>query len=113
MQPNDSKHTPGPWAWDGYSLRPANADPDTHAVHTVIGAEHFGWGFVMSDPAKTRAESAANLALIAAAPELLEAARAAEAVLGRQKWCSGSTDPEAVALSKLRAAIAKAGGSHA
>lgn len=44
---------------------------------------------------------------------LLEAARAAEAVLGRQKWLAGSTDPEAIALFKLRAAIAKATGEAA
>lgn len=43
--------------------------------------------------------------------QLLDAARAAEAVLGRQKWIEGSTDPEAVALFNLRAAIAKATGS--
>lgn len=43
--------------------------------------------------------------------QLLDAARATEAVLGRQKWLAGSTDPEAVALFKLRAAIAKATGS--
>lgn len=42
---------------------------------------------------------------------LLDAARAAEVVLGRQKWIEGSTDPEAVALVKLRAAIAMASGS--
>lgn len=42
--------------------------------------------------------------------QLLDATRAAEAVLGRQKWIEGSTDPEAVALSKLRDAIAKATG---
>lgn len=42
--------------------------------------------------------------------QLLDAARAAEAVLGRQKWLEGSTDPEAVALSKLRAAIATTTG---
>lgn len=43
--------------------------------------------------------------------QLLDAARAAEAILGRQKWVEGSTDPEAVALFKLRAAVAKATGS--
>jgi hypothetical protein len=42
--------------------------------------------------------------------QLLDATRAAEAVLGRQKWIEGSTDPEAVALSKLRDAIVKATG---
>lgn len=45
--------------------------------------------------------------------QLLDAARAAEAVLGRQKWIAASTDPEAVALFKLQDAIAKASGSTA
>jgi len=42
--------------------------------------------------------------------ELLDAARAAEAVLGRQQWRQDSPDPEAVALRLLRAAIARADG---
>lgn len=39
---------------------------------------------------------------------LLDAAQAAEAVLARGRWIEGSTDPEAVALWKLRAAIGHA-----
>jgi hypothetical protein len=108
--PRPASHTPGPWTWDGYSLRAAAPNPDNHAVHTIIDAECIGWGFVAADPTATRAESTGNLALIAAAPELLEAAHAAEAVLGKQKWLEGSTDPEAGALRQLRAAIAKATG---
>lgn len=105
-----SAHTPGPWTWDGYSLRPTTPDPDNHAVHTIIDAEQIGWGFVASDRAATRAESAANLALIAAAPDLLDAARAAAAILDRQKWRAEGLDghPQAAALRALRAAISKA-----
>lgn len=110
---SDTKHTPGPWIWDGYCLKPANLDPCNHSVHTIIEAEIIGWGFLCSDHATSRAESNANLALIAAAPDLFDAAKAAEAVLAKQKCFEASTDPEAVALFKLRAAIAKAGGSHA
>lgn len=44
----------------------------------------------------------------ALAASLLDAAQAAEAVLARGRWIEGSTDPEAVALWKLRAAIAQA-----
>ena len=47
------------------------------------------------------------------ATDLLEAARAAEAVFARQKWLTDSPDPEAVALFKLRAAIARATGGAA
>lgn len=103
-------HTPGPWKWDGYSLRPTNPDPEHSAVHTIIDAENTGLGFTGSDYKATIAESDANLALIAAAPQLLDAARAAAAVFSRQKWLKGSTDPEAVALATLVAAIACAEG---
>lgn len=103
-----AKHTPGPWGWNGYALRPANPNPDLHAVHTILEVENFAYGFVCSDRDATAAEDDTNRRLIAAAPELLEAAKAAESVLGKQKWLEGSTDPEAVALYKLRAAIANA-----
>lgn len=53
-------------------------------------------------------EKVANELLHAAAPDLLKAAQAAEAVLAKQNWRDDSTDPEAVALRMLRAAIAKA-----
>ncbi|THF61428.1 hypothetical protein E6C76_20315 [Pseudothauera nasutitermitis] len=101
-------HTPGPWMWDRYVLVPAEPDPDRHAIHTILIAEHQGFGFVGSKLPDALAENDANMALLAAAPQLLDAARAAEAVLGRQGWLASSTDPEAVALSKLRAAIATA-----
>ncbi|MGQ0710889.1 MAG: hypothetical protein ACT4NV_14220 [Rhodoferax sp.] len=108
-----AQHTPGPWVWDGYSLRPANPDSANYAVHTIIEAEHIGWGFAVADRAATRAESDANQALIAAAPDLIDATLAAEAVLAKGRWIKGSTDPESVALWKLRAAIAKATGGAA
>lgn len=50
----------------------------------------------------------ANEQLIIAAPALLAAAREAEAILSSGRWIEGSKDPEAVALWKLRAALAKA-----
>jgi hypothetical protein len=81
-------------------------DYPTSAV-SVILSEDGCYGFVGSDLDATTAEDKANRVLIAASPDLLDAARAAEAVLGLQKWLAGSTDPEAVALYKLRAAIAK------
>lgn len=101
-------HTPGPWQWDHYVLLPVELDPDKHAINTILIAEHTGFGFLDSNLDAGLAENDANLALIAAAPQLLDAARAAEAVLARQGWLASSTDPEAVALGKLRAAIATA-----
>lgn len=50
----------------------------------------------------------ANARLIAASPDLYAAAVLAEAVLACGKWVEGSTDPEAVALRALRAAIERA-----
>jgi hypothetical protein len=50
------------------------------------------------------------LPLVAAAPDLLDAARLAEAVLARDQWRDDAPDPEAVALRALRAAIASAEG---
>lgn len=109
-----ARHTPGPWVWtDSHTLRPADPDPENCAVHTILNLETSGYGFLQSDHRATRAELDADHLLIATVPELLEAAQAAEAVLGRQKWLVGSTDPEAIALFKLRAAIAKATGSAA
>lgn len=66
-------HTPGPWKWNGYSLRPENPNPDAHAVHTILEVDTFAYGFVDSDLAATTAECAANRALIEAAPDLLDA----------------------------------------
>ncbi|RQZ14040.1 hypothetical protein DIE15_19185 [Burkholderia sp. Bp9031] len=103
------RHTPGPWVWDNYCLRPAVAEPDVSAVHTILEAEWLGWGYLGSDQNQTSAESAANQVLIAASPDLFDAAVAAERVLARMGWRADNTfDPEAIALAKLRAAITKA-----
>lgn len=66
-------HTPGPWKWDGYSLRPASPDPDTHAVHTILEVDNFAYGFIASELSATIAEDNANRALIEAAPVMLDA----------------------------------------
>ncbi len=65
-------HTPGPWKWDGYSLRPVNPDPDAHAVHTILEVDNFAYGFIASELAATIAEDNANRALIEAAPVMLD-----------------------------------------
>lgn len=109
--PRGARHTPGPWHWVGSSrLEPVEPDYPTSAV-SVILSEDGCYGFVGSDPGATLAEDRANHALIAAAPDLLDAARAAEAFLGRQGWTGAPTGPAAVALSKVRGAIAKATGA--
>ncbi|CAB3783116.1 hypothetical protein LMG28688_01582 [Paraburkholderia caffeinitolerans] len=112
---SELKHTPGPWKWEGYNLYPVEpnpaCEPQHYAVHTILTAEYIGWGFLCSDHEQTSAESNANQLLIAACPDLLDAAIAAEATLARGRWIEGSTDPEAIALFKLREAIAKATGA--
>lgn len=93
------KHTPGPWRAEEWSC---------HAATTVL----------VDDPsvctgkrAIAECESEDDARAVAALPEFVDAAIAAEAVLARGRWIEGSTDPEAVALHKLRAALAKATGA--
>ena len=50
----------------------------------------------------------ANERLIAAAPDMHQAASAAEALLTRQKWKPSEHTPEGAVLMSLRAALAKA-----
>lgn len=66
------QHTPGPWHWDGNTLMPVNPDPSKSHVHTILDADG-GYGFLGSANAKTLAELDADRALLAAAPDLLEA----------------------------------------
>ena len=90
------KHTPGPWARAGH--RQIAQVSGTDLPMTICEVWSGGVGIEQAD---------ANERLIAASPDLFEAARAAEAILSRGRWIMGSTDPEAVALWKLRAALAK------
>lgn len=90
-------HTRGPWRAVAYSCHAATTilvdDPTTFTGKRTV-AEF---------------ETEADARIGAALPELLDAAQAAEAILARGRWVEGSTDPEAVALWKLRAALNKAG----
>lgn len=108
-------HTPGPWMWDDNTLRPANPNPDTSSVHSILDAEG-GYGFLGSDVQKTIAELDADRVLIAAAPELLKA-------LQRLHACMQAQDLEAEAkrptedeyqacMAAAAAAIAKATGQQ-
>ncbi len=69
-----SKHTPGPWVWDGNTLKPAQPDPERSAVHSILDAEG-GYGFLGSKVSATMAELDADRQLISAAPELLAVAQ--------------------------------------
>lgn len=103
---DQAKHTPGPWKWDGYSLRPVELNPDAHAVHTILEVDTFAYGFVDSDLAATLAEDAANRALIEAAPDLLSSLREALKIVDAYRRVSGG-DGDITAMN-ARAAIAKA-----
>lgn len=89
-----SAHTPGPW--------------EAHAFHqndTVTGAEYVQVAHVFGPtgglPLKAEAERHANAALIAAAPDLLEALEA----ISR----AGTLNDQSV-IDQMRDAIAKAKG---
>jgi hypothetical protein len=94
------RHTPGPWKWDGRALVPVNPDPARNAVHTIV-VDDGGSGFLGADRAATQAELDADLALIAAAPELLAALEAL-----RNASCIALEGSAALAVADV--AIAKA-----
>lgn len=91
--------TPGPW--HEHSHR--QIGPDAGIVCEVWSA--IGWG----DSAI--AEADANVLLIAAAPELYEAVRKAEALLTKHKFQATPYTAEGTLLLSLRAALAKVGGA--
>lgn len=98
-------HTPGPWMWDDNTLRPANPNPDTSSVHSILDAEG-GYGFLGSDVQKTIAELDADRVLIAAAPELLEALQRL------LSWEIARLPVRSEDIAFARAAVAKATGQQ-
>lgn len=68
--PRFAAHTPGPWRWDGISLRAATPDPDHSAVHTILEAEG-GCGYLCSNVHDTLRELDADRRVIEQAPVLL------------------------------------------
>lgn len=101
-----AKHTPGPWTARAFSSVvgcPITAQPDrtknTINLAGVYGSQH-------DSDAERRAEIEANARLIAAAPDLLSAARRALAVLR----ATGESVRPKNALGALHDAIVKASG---
>jgi hypothetical protein len=99
-------HTPGPWEWDGHTLRPSVPDPSVSAVHSILEADG-GHGFLRSKPSQTIAELDADRALIAAAPDLLAALTA---ITRRYRFFMASEGVWDDALQHAERAIAKAEG---
>ena len=94
--PSSPAYTRGPWVFD----------PD----HLCIFDAAVKLGVAKVDDWNNRKEAIANGCLIAAAPELLEAANAAADILGSIVTDNKSDHGEEVALNSLAAAIAKARG---
>lgn len=97
-----ARFTPGPW--HEHSHR--QIGPDEGIVCEV-------WSAIGETADDAIAQADANTHLIASAPALYQAVRAAEALLSRQKWIASEHTPEGAVLMVLRAAIAKAEGSAA
>lgn len=110
---SNNAHTPGPWQWSesGYSLRPEFPQPDTHHIHTILEISSLGYGFIGSKPEDVLQENKANHALIAAAPELLEALTMAEEFISGFEGDEAQTGIE-IKLAIMRQALAKARGEY-
>lgn len=93
-----AKHTPGPWIIE--------ATPRSIAEDYVIRTEHSVVAAIL--PLYNEDETDANARLIAAAPELLEAAKEAREAL--QPFLTEEPAAEWTAARMLDAAIAKATG---
>lgn len=109
-QATTARHTPGPWIWDDNTLRPANPDPNTSNVSSILDAES-GYGFMGGDVLATCAELDANRALIAAAPDMLAALHAVAQKLGSRPYGTGSYLPKPI-RDVVFSAIAKATGQQ-
>ena len=111
---NETKHTPGPWSYDGHGI---NCAAELYDMNAGIGfkGERIAktcLNYDFNSPDRDRAIADSNL--IAAAPELLEALR--ECVTDDGAHCFNSNKAENMrarlnAISSVaRAAIAKAEG---
>ncbi len=95
---NNTKHTPGPWSWDGeFAL----------GWYASVNSESKYVGHYARPQGLSKEESEANARLFTAAPDLLAAC---EALLPHMDQLA-MPDPMAVKAEELaRAAIAKAKG---
>jgi len=92
-----AKHTPGPWEWDCGII-----PPDGPGRYADIYKD--GGDLIIATFNDQIAEGHANARLIAAAPDLLEALKLADAML------SGANMNAGVVERKVKASIAKAEG---
>lgn len=104
-----SAHTPGPWRYE-------TDDPGTFQVATVerfgVYSRHLEWGGTVAG-GSAAGEPEADARLIAAAPELYDAAEnALNVIIACCKPDDGVDDAKAITYARtmLRAALAKANG---
>ena len=64
-------YTPGPWRWDGNSLRAVTPAPEISSVHTILNDDGHGCGYLCSNVHDTVRELDADRRLIAQAPVML------------------------------------------
>lgn len=95
------QHTPAPWEWVGNDLE-HRADDWNDVIHTEVSCGAFCYGGTV-----TLKISEADKRLIAAAPELLNAAVVALAVIAKQYVTKDGLD----AAMMLKDAISKATGA--
>ena len=105
-QTKETKHTPGPWTYiyNGTCLDLKGNCGNTLVAEFPTMAKEDGTAYRPSE------EDAANLALIAAAPELLEACKALKDCLGSIHFPNGDPECVATSLELAQQAIAKAEG---
>jgi hypothetical protein len=111
-----STHTPGPWSVERGDV--LDSDSERWSVLTTGPRRYFIATVENGAPGDTLETELANARLIAAAPDLLEAAAEAKAAIAKQRV--PQNDAEAAlqvlfilgpVLEQLRAAIAKATGA--
>ena len=109
MKTENGKHTPGPWYVAGEQSGVTEYS-DTRHIYAQADKDAGGTGCVACV-----ASSTANAALIAAAPDMLEALRSAAAFA--EQWVGANegsmlADAREAMLAKARAAIRKATGGE-
>lgn len=92
---SEAKHTPGPWV----------AEPHGNTTALYSGRDNFHHGLRLLNLDDGDANFAANVALISAAPDLLEACEAFE-----EYYAHGNLEQFQGLREQIRAAITKAKG---
>jgi hypothetical protein len=111
MERNETKHTPGPWSWNGRVAMSGAFPVLAESGKFICEVDPAVSGFDLID-GKQPTEQIANARLIAAAPTLLEALRnlsaTVDAAILAGDWrIDGACDPD-MDIKRARAAIALA-----